>query len=136
MTTGRLLTVTAAAFALGAVAFASSEPARADGQQAPRLMTVKDTQSFVNVGGPAISPDDQWVLYTRSVRDWDDAQLRNRTHIWRVRIDGTAARQLTFGDANTTSPAWFPDGTRIAFVSSRGSGGSGRGGGSGDEGDQ
>lgn len=136
MTTGRLLTVTAAAFALGAVAFASSEPARADVRQAPRLMTVKDTQSLVNVGSPAISPDDQWVLYTRSQRDWDDAQLRNRTHIWRVRIDGTAARQLTFGDANTTSPAWFPDGTRIAFVSSRGSSASGRGGGSGDEGDQ
>jgi dipeptidyl aminopeptidase/acylaminoacyl peptidase len=83
-------------------------------------MTVKDTQNFVSVGSPAISPDDQWVLYTRAVRDWDDAQLRTRTHIWRVRIDGTNARQLTFGDANTTSPDWFPDGSRIAFLSSRG----------------
>ena len=36
-----------------------------------------------------------------------------------MKIDGTGARQLTFGDANTTSPAWFPDGTRIAFLSSR-----------------
>jgi dipeptidyl aminopeptidase/acylaminoacyl peptidase len=85
----------------------------------PRLMTVKDAQSLVTVGAPAISPDDRWVLYTRGVRDWDDAQLRTRTHIWRVRIDGTAARQITFGDANTTSPAWFPDGSRIAFLSSR-----------------
>ena len=88
----------------------------------PRLMTVKDTQNFVNVGSPAISPDDSWVLYTQTVRDWDDAQLRTKTHIWRVRMDGTGARRLTFGDANTTSPAWFPDGAKIAFLSSRSTG--------------
>jgi dipeptidyl aminopeptidase/acylaminoacyl peptidase len=95
-------------------------------QQSPsRLMSVRDTQNFVNVGSPAISPDGQWVLYTQAVRDWDDAQLRTRTHIWRVRIDGTDRRQLTFGPSNTTSPAWFPDGKRIAFLSSRPSGSGG-----------
>jgi dipeptidyl aminopeptidase/acylaminoacyl peptidase len=93
--------------------------ASADQSPKPRLMTVKDTQSFVTVGSPAISPDNNWVLYTQGVRDWDDSQLRTKTHIWRVRMDGTASRRLTFGDANTTSPAWFPDGSKIAFLSSR-----------------
>ena len=101
------------------LAVVSSGPLAAIQTPAPRLMTVRDTQNFVAVGSPAISPDGQWVLYTRAVRDWDDAQLRTKTHIWRVKIDGTEARQLTFGAANATSPAWFPDGKRVAFLSSR-----------------
>jgi len=91
-------------------------------QPAPRLMSARDTLSFVGVGGPAISPDDQWVLHTRTARDFDEAQWRQRTHIWRVKIDGTGARQLTFGNDNTTAPAWFPDGSKIAFLSSRSAG--------------
>ena len=97
----------------------------------PRLMTVKDTQNFVSVGSPAISPDGRWVLYTQAVRDWNDQQLRTKTHVWRVRTDGTAARQLTFGDANTTAPAWFPDGSKIAFLSSRAAAAQGQGQGQG-----
>ena len=103
-----------AVFVAGVVAQAQTPGAR------PRLMTVRDTQNFVSVGSPAIAPNDQWVLHTRTVRDWDDVQWRTKTHIWRVKIDGTGGRQLTFGDANTTAPAWFPAGDKIAFLSSRG----------------
>ena len=89
-------------------------------EEGPRLMTVWDTQNFTSVGSPRISPDDQWVLYTESVRDWDDEDLGRNGHIWRVRVDGSDRRQLTFGESNTGSPAWFPDGRKIAFSSSRG----------------
>lgn len=106
MSATRLIVVALAVAGLGA-------------QSAPRYMTARDTLNFANVGAPAISPDDQWVLYTRTVRDFDDAQWRQRTHIWRVKMDGTGARQLTFGNDNTTSPQWFRDGSKIAFLSSR-----------------
>jgi len=116
----------------GVAALSSSAAA---GLQQPRLMTAKDTLSFVSVGSPTISPDDQWVLYTRNERDWDDEQLATHTHIWRVRIDGTDARQLTFGDDDTRSPAWFPDGRKIAFLTSREQGnGNGEGGENGEGG--
>ena len=85
----------------------------------PRMLNVRDTQNFVTVGSPAISPDGQWVLYTQSVRDWDDAQLRTRTQVWRVRIDGTERRQMTHGASNASAPAWLPDGKRFAFLASR-----------------
>ncbi|MEE2648618.1 MAG: S9 family peptidase [Acidobacteriota bacterium] len=87
-----------------------------------RLMTAWDTQNFITVGSPRISPDDQWVLYTQSVRDWDDDELDRATHIWRVRTDGTDRRRLTFGESDTGSPAWFPDGGKIAFASGRAEG--------------
>lgn len=40
-------------------------------------------------------------------------------HLWSIRLDDRKARQLTFGDAASSEPAWSPDGTAIAFVSNR-----------------
>ena len=99
-----------------------ASPAGVSQDEGPRLMTVWDTQNFTSVGSPRISPDDQWVLYTESIRDWDDEDLARTTHIWRVRVDGTDRRQLTFGESSSGSPAWFPDGSKIAFSSGRGEG--------------
>lgn len=99
-----------------------SSQAEATQDEGVRRMTVWDTQNFTTVGSPRISPNDQWVLYTQSVRDWDDDELERTTHIWRVRVDGTDRRQLTFGESNSGSPAWFPDGSKIAFSSGRGKG--------------
>jgi len=88
----------------------------------PRFMAAEDSLRFTSVGSPAISPDDEWVLYTRSERDMEDEELGRTSHIWRVRADGSDARQLTFGEESAGSPAWFPDGRMIAFTSGRGEG--------------
>ncbi len=86
----------------------------------PRVLSAEDTLRINSVGGGRISPDDQWVLYTKSIRDMEDEELSRTTHVWRVNIDGTQRRQLTHGKDSASSPAWFPAGGQIAFLSSRG----------------
>ena len=94
-----------------------------------RVLSAEDTQRIAAVGNPRISPDDQWVLYTNGARDMEDDELKRTTHIWRVGIDGSNRRQLTHGEHSATSPEWFPDGERFAFLSSRGGGEGEEGGG-------
>ena len=88
----------------------------------PSVLTARDTLRFARVSGPRLSPDGKWVLFTKTIRDMEDKDLKTSTQIWRVGIDGQNTRQMTFGEANCSSPAWFPDGMKIAFLSTRGSG--------------
>ena len=94
----------------------------ASGQERPRL-SARDTLRINSVGSPTLSPDGDWVLYTRSERDMEDEELERSTQIFRVRSDGSERRQMTRGDKSATSPEWLPDGERLAFLSARGEGG-------------
>jgi DNA-binding winged helix-turn-helix (wHTH) protein/Tol biopolymer transport system component len=54
------------------------------------------------------SRDGQWVAY----KSGSDATL------WRARIDGSEALQLTFPPLDIYHPVWFPDGKKIIFEGS------------------
>ncbi len=98
--------------------------------QAKRVMTTDDLMRVRSVGGVALSPNGERVLYTVSA--WEHANARSdtalgdkhdrRSHVWIVPYAGGAARQLTSSERGESQPQWSPDGSLIAFVSARGAG--------------
>ena len=58
---------------------------------------------------PALSPDGQWVAFTR----WDGSQTGAPGSLWVIKVDGSGLRQVMQGVDQPKSPSWSPDGTQI-----------------------
>jgi dipeptidyl aminopeptidase/acylaminoacyl peptidase len=81
-------------------------------------MTVDDLLTAVRVDDPRLSPDGKWVAFVRT--QTDPATLKRNADIWLVPSDGTAPpRRLTHSEKSDTTPRFSPDGTAIAFLSTR-----------------
>ncbi len=60
---------------------------------------------------PALSPDGQWVAFTR----WEDTQHGALGSLWVVNVDGTGERAILGDIHQPKAPTWSPDGTQIAI---------------------
>jgi len=85
---------------------------------AARPMSINDLLTAVRVGDPQLSPDGKLVAYVRTTTD--PATLKRNADIWVVAADGSAAPKLLVGgDKAENTPRWSPDGTHLAFISTR-----------------
>jgi TolB protein len=60
---------------------------------------------------PALSPDGQWVAFTR----WDDTQHGAFGSLWVINVDGTGERIIVDDVRQPKAPVWSPDGTQLAI---------------------
>jgi dipeptidyl aminopeptidase/acylaminoacyl peptidase len=86
--------------------------------QAPAPPTIDELISMKRAGAPAISPDGRLVAYTVREANWDDNTYH--TEIWLADAVSGGTRPLTnHPKKSSTSPAWSPDGSTLAFATDR-----------------
>lgn len=76
-----------------------------------------DVFSFEDAVDPQISPNGRQVLYVRS--GYDIAKDGRRGQLWIVDADGKNAKPLTAPAQMAGNARWSPDGSRIAYVTTR-----------------
>ncbi|MCT2399746.1 S9 family peptidase [Novosphingobium sp. HK4-1] len=97
---------------------AAEDAARPDGPE--RAFTADDLFKLDGATDPEISPDGSKIAYVRSSADIMTDKIV--PSIWLVDVASGAQRPLVTGPGAHFSPVWSPDGKRLAYVSSDGTG--------------
>ena len=91
----------------------AQEPDQEAGE--PRPMTVDDALDMVNVGGALMSPDGEWVFFSKSELKWDDNE-RETTYYMIPAAGGEAFQYI--GEEGGSSFQFSPDGKYLSFTRS------------------
>jgi len=79
--------------------------------------SIEDLYRIRSISDVHISPDGKSVAYV--ITDSDLPRAKRIGHIWMMNIDGSNARQLTFGPKGEESPRFSGDGKSLLMISSR-----------------
>ena len=90
--------------------------ARAAEPATPRF-TATEMMKLRRLADPQASPDGRLVAY--ALTEVDLASGKRDTDLWLQPLAGGEPRRLTSSPASDSRPRWSPDGTRIAFLSTR-----------------
>lgn len=82
-----------------------------------RPFTFEDMMALKRIGGPQVSPDGKWVLF--SAVEVNLQENKKTPHLWIVPLAGGDARQLTSNAGGEDRGLWSPDGKQVLFVSGR-----------------
>jgi len=86
--------------------------------QARHTITHEDIFLMKRVGGPSLSPDGRWAVFSVTEPSYTEAD--QASDLWIVPTDGSAEpRRLTNTKGGEGGVAWSPDGRRIAFSARR-----------------
>ena len=80
---------------------------------APRPMTVDDGLNMIRIADVLMSPDGEWVFFSKSELDWDENKRKKKYYM--VPAGGGEAIQF-IGDAGGESFRFSPDGKYLSFI--------------------
>ena len=86
-------------------------------EQPRRPMTFEDMYALGRVSDPRVSPDGKTILYV--ITYYSLATNKSNSDIWAVSLKSDTTWQLTNSVRGDYNPRWSPDGSSIAFISSR-----------------
>src|SRR5690554_1548098 len=109
----QLVLILALVFFLPTAGLAQSDA----GEDGRKLLSAEVLWQLDRIGAPVISPDGQWLV--APVTRYDTETDKGETRLWLFAPDGSVERPLTSQGQSASSPAFSPDSSRLAFVSSR-----------------